>query len=90
MVIRCIVVELMHYLILLNLLLSTDTWTVSFVFYNNYMKSYIRTYIYSAIYIYIYVYALYIYTYINTRIKYIYYTHTCIYSMCVMYIIIVI
>ena len=41
MLIRCIVIELMHYLILLNLLFSADTWTVSLVFYNNYMKSYI-------------------------------------------------
>ena len=45
MLIRCIVIKLMHYLMLLNLLLSTDTWTVSLVFYNNFMKSYIYIYI---------------------------------------------
>ena len=81
MVIRCIVVELMHYLILRNLLLSTDTWTVSLVFYNNYMKLYIRTYIYSAIYIYICICTVYIYIYIHVYNIYIIHTHA--YIVCV-------
>ena len=72
MLISCIVIKLMHYLMLLNLLLSTDTWTVSLVFYNNFMKSYIYIYIY-------YTYNI-MYTNINEYIIYVFF-YLCIYHL---------